>query len=270
MKLKYVYLLLIASFFMALTANAKNRLLATKIIPQYVRQTGANDVYDISGKSPRIVSYDEAQKNNIWNNIKEVPESPIKSIVSEDQNYNPDAQQAYGAWKTRPDLQKEFPDFNSPSTPSKWNMMDWYNKYGKTEYADPSKNFFGLNMKAIDDWKKEIADKKFSYDWGQETGGYYQPDTDEINYNNSLSPEIKRNVIYHEIGHYLTKNAPEAELQNLFQDKGGENAGAKLPLNLLKERVAVAYAGYKLGNIKDKNWIKYFKSLEEKNYKMSK
>jgi len=40
-------------------------------LPQYVRQKGTSDVYDVSDKLPRYVDYGEAVKNNIWKKIKE-------------------------------------------------------------------------------------------------------------------------------------------------------------------------------------------------------
>lgn len=259
MKLYYLiklFFILYLFFMVPLTAKAKNQILANKIVNQYVRQKNTDEVYDISGGNLRPVSYGEAQKNNIWKSIKEVNELPAESY---------DTQRAYGAWRTRPDLQKEFPDFYGQSSPEKWSMKDWYEKYGKIEYADPTKNFFGVKTTGVDDWDNHISKLKFGYDWGTTgVGGYYRPDTNEITYNSKLSPEIKRALINHEIGHYLTKNSAEEQLNDLFGD-----AGQKYPLNLLVERAAVAYSNYKAGIIKDRKWIKYFKDLEEKNYKSS-
>lgn len=266
MKLYYLFLAVILSF-MPLSATAKNQILKNKI-SQYVRQIGKNEVYDISSGLPRDVSFEEAQKNNIWNRIKEVPESPITTTSEEYLYDKPAMQRAYDIWKTRTDLQKEFPNFYQESTPSKWSMKDWYNKYGKNEYSDLNKNFYGLNIKGKekDDWSKTLP-QSFSYNWGSEVGGYYQPGNDEIYYNNSLPLEVKRNVVNHEIGHYLTKNNTQKELDDLFKDEG---ATEELPVSLLKERAAVAYAGYRNGNVRDKRWIKFFRNLEEKSYKLSK
>lgn len=50
--------------------------------PSYARQTGTNEVYDVSSKLPRYVSFEEAQKNNIWDKVKENKYlySPYKGI----------------------------------------------------------------------------------------------------------------------------------------------------------------------------------------------
>ena len=43
-------------------------------MPQYQRQTGTRDVYDVSGATPRYISFEEAQRGNIWGEVKDVPQ----------------------------------------------------------------------------------------------------------------------------------------------------------------------------------------------------
>lgn len=39
----------------------------------YQRKLGTQEVYDVSGQAPRYINYDEAQKNNIWSQVQDVP-----------------------------------------------------------------------------------------------------------------------------------------------------------------------------------------------------
>lgn len=43
---------------------------------QYVRRKNTQEVYDISGGAPRYISFEEANKNNIWSQVKEVDQIP--------------------------------------------------------------------------------------------------------------------------------------------------------------------------------------------------
>lgn len=176
-----------------------------------------------------------------------------------------DTQRAYGIWKTRPDLRKEFPTFTGKGKSGDWTMKDWYERYNKTEkYDNPERNFFGLNVSPAENLTGDDENKDLY-------GAFYRKDN-SIKYNKTLlDSDIpkKQDVVNHELGHYLMKDATYGELRNLFGDSS--DVFNLNDFGKLAEVAADSYADYKRGTIKDtkrnKQLIEYFQDLEETNYK---